>query len=483
MVTNAHRALTQLLEFRESDRLLIITDDVTHGVADAWVKAAKKLGATAITVYRLPGDMRPLRSIPDELAAMIPGADVAITAFSTDPAETPFRVDLLSALSKVVRRLAHSPGITEKMMVEGGMNADYTKMAMSAGDLIRRLQGAVSAHVTATSGTDIIMDIRERAFSSDTTVADGTFGNLPCGEIWCAPHEDSASGILVCDGSIGDLGQVPASVRLVVSQGRVTAIHCSDAAFQARIEGLLAVDSEAAVIGELGIGINPAARIIGNLLEDEKAANTAHIAFGNNVGMPGGQNRSSTHRDFLFHYPTISITFEDGREERIVVAGKVTRERQPRGGTGGKLWSDILVAVDFNVCSEEAIVAADMIARQNNARLIFCHVINRAVPVNVLFPQYSAMNTSIDVVRQEEEEAFRLLNAMVTRLTNRAPDQFETLVFAGDPVRSIIESAEQQGVDLIIVAARPDRKGARRFLGSAFKSVAENATCDVLVVR
>jgi nucleotide-binding universal stress UspA family protein len=71
----------------------------------------------------------------------------------------------------------------------------------------------------------------------------------------------------------------------------------------------------------------------------------------------------------------------------------------------------------------------------------------------------------------------------VTRLTNRAPDQFETLVFAGDPVRSIIESAEQQGVDLIIVAARPDRKGARRFLGSAFKSVAENATCDVLVVR
>ncbi len=36
----------------------------------------------------------------------------------------------------------------------------------------------------------------------------------------------------------------------------------------------------AAVVGELGIGLNPRARLTGNLLEDEKGGKTAHIALG-----------------------------------------------------------------------------------------------------------------------------------------------------------------------------------------------------------
>ncbi|NTV79917.1 MAG: hypothetical protein HGA24_00625, partial [Candidatus Aminicenantes bacterium] len=42
---------------------LIVTDDATHGVADAWAKAAKKLGTGSIKVYRLPADKRPLQTI------------------------------------------------------------------------------------------------------------------------------------------------------------------------------------------------------------------------------------------------------------------------------------------------------------------------------------------------------------------------------------------------------------------------------------
>jgi leucyl aminopeptidase (aminopeptidase T) len=56
------------------------------------------------------------------------------------------------------------------------------------------------------------------------------------------------------------------------------------------------------------MGLNPGARLVGRMLEDEKALRTAHVAFGSNQGFPGGQIRSGRHVDFLVHRPTVSVT-------------------------------------------------------------------------------------------------------------------------------------------------------------------------------
>ncbi|MBM4388261.1 MAG: aminopeptidase, partial [Deltaproteobacteria bacterium] len=90
-----------------------------------------------------------------------------------------------------------------------------------------------------------------------------------------------------------------------------------------KVKEYLNIDSEASVIGELGIGLNPGARLVGNLLEDEKAFKTAHIAFGNNEDMPGGRNRSKTHRDFLFREPTFVVKYKDGSEKVLIENGFV----------------------------------------------------------------------------------------------------------------------------------------------------------------
>ena len=92
----------------------------------------------------------------------------------------------------------------------------------------------------------------------------------------------------------------------------MTRVDCDDADCRARVERYMAHDANAAIIGELGIGLNPGARLVGNMLEDEKALRTAHIAFGSNEGMPGGLNRSAMHIDYLFHRPTITATRTDG---------------------------------------------------------------------------------------------------------------------------------------------------------------------------
>jgi len=62
-------------------------------------------------------------------------------------------------------------------------------------------------------------------------------------------------------------------------------------------------------LGELGIGLNPKAKVTGNILEDEKVIGTVHVAVGNNLSF-GGDNDVPLHLDGVVSEPTIDI---DGR--------------------------------------------------------------------------------------------------------------------------------------------------------------------------
>lgn len=58
-----------------------------------------------------------------------------------------------------------------------------------------------------------------------------------------------------------------------------------------------------------------------------------------------------------------------------------------------------------------------------------------------------------------------------------------TIMWEGDPAEAILDAAEKEGVDLIVVGNRGMR-GAKRFLlGSVPNSVAHNAPCSVLIVH
>ena len=218
-------------------------------------------------------------------------------------------------------RLGHGPGITESMMIRGPMNVDYKEMLDTAKKLMKSFEGAKSARITAPAGTDLVLDIEDRTFKTDVEITDDNAGNLPCGEIYCAPVEDGADGVLVVDGPIGGEGAPPSPVTLEIEAGRVTSVRCDAPQWRERITELLDTDAGARTIGELGIGLNPKARLVGIMLEDEKADRTAHIAFGSNIGMPGGVNESATHIDYLVHNPTIVATFEDGTAHTVVGDG------------------------------------------------------------------------------------------------------------------------------------------------------------------
>ena len=73
-------------------------------------------------------------------------------------------------------------------------------------------------------------------------------------------------------------------------------------------------------IGELGIGLNPAANITGNMLEDEKAFRTCHFAIGQNYD---GDAPALIHFDGVVRNPTIVFKYQDGSEYTILEKGEL----------------------------------------------------------------------------------------------------------------------------------------------------------------
>jgi aminopeptidase len=197
-------------------------------------------------------------------------------------------------------------------------------MKSDADMLIGSLQDAAQIHITTKEGTDILLGVKDRIFSGDVGVSAGEMCNLPCGEIYCAPLETEANGVVVFNASIGDIGLLKEELKVFINAGKITRFESKDAELVRRISELTNIDYEAKVIGELGIGINPGARITGNMLEDEKSLGTAHIAFGNNADFPGGgKNNSQIHRDFLFYRPTIEVKYIDGSKRVLIKNGGI----------------------------------------------------------------------------------------------------------------------------------------------------------------
>ncbi len=316
-------ALENLFKLSINDKMLVLTDTYSAVIAEAFEKAGEEKGCS-VSLYQIDNNKRPLQEIPAELEKLLPGKTTVLNIIKSFPEEISFRIKWIHKVeeNKFVR-MGHMPGITEEMMLNS-VNVDFGGMKTTADKLIETLANAVQLHITTDAGTDILLGVSGRKFIGDIEINPGKMGNIPCGEIYCAPLETEANGIIVFDASIGDIGLLKQSLKVYVTNGRITKFESNDRELERRIAELTDVDDEARVIGELGIGVNPGARITGNMLEDEKSLGTSHIAFGNNAGfVGGGKNNSKIHRDYLFYRPTIEIYYaQTGQSSTHTLPGK-----------------------------------------------------------------------------------------------------------------------------------------------------------------
>jgi aminopeptidase len=154
------------------------------------------------------------------------------------------------------------------------------------------LAGARQVRLRGT-GTDLAFSVAGRRW----VVGDGKI-NLPDGEIYTAPVEDSADGVISFDQPASWAGQTIAAIRLVFRGGEV--VEASAARGEALLRQALALDAGARRLGEFGIGVNDGIdRFTGDVLIDEKIAGTIHLALGRSYADCGGRNQSALHWDIV----------------------------------------------------------------------------------------------------------------------------------------------------------------------------------------
>jgi len=305
LTAGAKTIVNTCMRIKKGEEVLIITDEERHDITKAVSEVAKKKGAK-VTQIVLYDEIRPVTAVNKVTEAALKKADVVLTIMDGIPHETPFRLAAIDHAVKGRARLGHMPGVERRMLIDGGLRADYNKVKKTADGLLKKLNGKKKLHVTAPGGTDLHIKLGSRKWHEDSGLyhKPGVWGNLPGGEIFIAPLENGVDGVLVVDGSTGFFGLPTHPITIQIQKGKIKAIACKDKAMQKRLADLIFKESDAnaCTVGELGIGTNNFAKLTGNLLEDEKVFGTAHIAFGDNQNM-GGRNKSKIHIDMIFKKP------------------------------------------------------------------------------------------------------------------------------------------------------------------------------------
>jgi aminopeptidase len=170
--------------------------------------------------------------------------------------------------------------------------AAWTELSARQAALIERLASARELHVEA-DGTDLRMRVEGRTWVN----SDGK-RNMPSGEVFTGPHEDSAEGRLRVTIPSSPRGVAVEGVELTFREGRV--VDARAGVGQDYLLATLDTDPGARRLGELGIGTNTGIdRPVGAILFDEKIGGTVHLALGSSYPETGGTNESAVHWDLI----------------------------------------------------------------------------------------------------------------------------------------------------------------------------------------
>jgi leucyl aminopeptidase (aminopeptidase T) len=310
----ARIALTECLAVKEGERVLIITNlggDVFE-ICQEIFRQAEELKAAPVMVVQQDKDNFKMAD-PAVLEALKGEPEVIITVCRGRVGKDPYGMRIgyvgrdgekyTHLYDKVLdgdkrSRSFWSPNCTRDIF-ERGVPIDYALLRKNAKALKERIDAGKMVRVTSPAGTDVRFGIdgRQGRYDDGDFTLPGKGGNLPTGEVYVSPANGSAEGIIVFDGTVdldthAEFPDVPVRVRFekgfaVEITGGRTAKELESllerSAAMARDQGKVEEERNARHLGELGIGLNPRAKMSCNTLEDEKVGGTVHFAIGMNL--------------------------------------------------------------------------------------------------------------------------------------------------------------------------------------------------------
>lgn len=143
----------------------------------------------------------------------------------------------------------------------------------------------------------------------------------------------------------------------------------------------------------------------------------------------------------------------------------------------------ILVAIDGSPQSDKAAEEALRLAAASGTRFR-SKVYAMMVLSGSKAPSFTDFFPSIPVTEQVDwEEKRKRIFYVVEKTAAEAGVPLENVIVYGDPVEEILDYAEQEEIDVIVIGSSGKGRMKRTLLGSVSTKVALHARCSVYIVR
>jgi aminopeptidase len=184
--------------------------------------------------------------------------------------------------------------------------AAWQELGRRQAGLVEFMTGVKTVRIEA-EGTDLTLSVDGRTWIN----SDGR-RNMPSGEIFTGPVEDTPRGRLRCSFPVCRGGRELVGIDLEFAGGGVVSARAEGG--EDYLLSMLDLDPGARRLGELGLGLNYGIdRFTGSILYDEKIGGTVHLALGQSYPETGGTNTSALHWDLIVDLRKNGRVTADGR--------------------------------------------------------------------------------------------------------------------------------------------------------------------------
>ncbi len=255
-----------------------------------------------------------VENILEKYSVNVPNVIIALSYFSTS--HTQYR----KLLTKICKTRYCSMPLFEKSMFFTSLQEDWTLLRKRTIFLKEKLRNASYVTIKSKNGTFLRFSVTGREFFTDTgdLSKPGAFSNIPAGEVFIAPRENTANGKLVIEYS--PVKRLREHLTFWIEDGVVTYIEGNDN-YKKELEKKLEANDNNRNIAEFGIGTNSSATNMLNILEAEKILGTIHIALGDNSSF-GGNVKTNFHEDYILEKPTVEVFTSQKESFFILVNGE-----------------------------------------------------------------------------------------------------------------------------------------------------------------
>ncbi|HKD71734.1 MAG TPA: aminopeptidase [Candidatus Acidoferrum sp.] len=305
LMPGAKNAVEVCLGARAGEKVVVIADKVSRGVAASLEQALEEQGAKFTGLLLEDFGPRPMTVAPEPVLEALEKTDVGVLCMTPQPGELGARMAIVRVVERRQIRYAHMVGVTPEIMQQG-MRADYRKVDELSERLRERMQRAEALTVKTGAGTSFSAHFDRQLDWVKTSglISPKYWSNLPAGEVFTTPA--TVDGTFVCDATAGDYfngkyGDLQATPLVMeIERGRLVGVDCPRKDLEEEFWKYCHTDENSDRVGELAFGTNLGlSRMIGILLQDEKFPGV-HIAFGDPYGSQTHANwKSRTHVDVL----------------------------------------------------------------------------------------------------------------------------------------------------------------------------------------